>query len=182
MRVLILIVSLLYINSSFGQSISEDNLVFWSETKKLTVDDFGIKTQGEVIRPAIAQFSIDYAVNGFDFLTKNFNKKVRCYMIKSASVIDTTANVASSLRYEQTLFDICELYVRQFRKTLKENRKKIVNGLKVVEELSQINMSDFANRRTSYDMETNSGTIEDKLSEWELQIKKELGDLKEFAY
>jgi len=165
---------------TFGQ-VSNDNYIFWSSTKKLTADDFGIKTRNGETNPSFAQFSVDYQVNGFDFMTKNFNKKVRNYLIKSASWIDTTTNVSVSLLYQQTLFDICEIYTRQFRKSLKENRKKIANGLQIVEEMNQKAMTDFSNRRVVYDRETNFGTIQEKQNEWELQIQKELNDLKEFS-
>ncbi len=165
---------------TIGQ-VSNDNYIFWSSTKKLTSDDFGIKTRNGETNPSFAQFSVDYQVNGFDFMTKNFNKKVRNYLIKSASWIDTTTNVSVSLRYQQTLFDICEIYTRQFRKSLKENRKKIANGLQIVEEMNQKAMTDFSNRRVVYDRETNFGTIQEKQNEWELQIQKELYDLKEFS-
>lgn len=165
---------------AFAQT-SNDNYTFWSATKKLTIDDFGIKTKNGETNPSFAQFSVDYQVSGFDFMAKDFNKKVRNYMIKSASWIDTTTNVSVSLRYQQTLFDICEIYTRQFRKSLKENRKKIASGLQIVEDLNQKAMTDFSNRRIIYDRETNYGTNQDKQIEWELQIQKELDELKDYA-
>lgn len=166
---------------SYGQIATNDNLVFWSSTKKLTIDDFGIKTRDQETNTSFAQFSLDYQVGGFDFMTKNFNKKVRNYLIKSASTIDTTEDVSISLRYQQTLFDICEIYTRQFRKALKENRKKIASGIQFVDGLNQKVMTDLANRRVLYDKETNYGTISEKQKEWEQMIQKELADLDEFS-
>lgn len=172
---------ILIINSTvaFGQTGNE-NLVFWSATDKLTVEAFGIKVSNEN-SPSFAQFSVDYQVNGFDFMTKNFNKKVRNYIIVSASWIDTTSNVLESLRYQQTLFDLCEIYTRKFRKELKENRRKIASGTQFVEELNQKIMTDFANRRVVYDRETNYGLLTDKQLNWENQIQKELEELKDYA-
>ncbi|MDZ7877075.1 MAG: hypothetical protein U5L45_05370 [Saprospiraceae bacterium] len=172
----------LIISSSvaLGQ-VGKDNLIFWSATKKITVDNFGIKLSNQNT-PSFAQFSVDFQVNGFDFMTKNFNKKVRNYFIVSASWIDTTNHVLESLRYQQTLFDICEIYTRQFRKELKENRKRIALGTKFVDELNQKNMTDFANRRVVYDRETNYGSLADKQLAWELQIKTELDGLKDYAF
>lgn len=180
MRLQLIIFAIFSSSFAFGQT-SNDNYVFWSSSKKLTVDDFGIKTKNGETNPSFAQFSVDYQVNGFDFMTKNFNKKVRNYLIKSASWIDTTTDVSVSLRYQQTLFDICEIYTRQFRKSLKENRKKIASGLQIVEEMNQKAMTDFSNRRVTYDRETNFGTIQDKQNEWEFQIQKELDNLKDYA-
>jgi hypothetical protein len=164
-----------------GQDMADANLVFWSASRKLNVADFGIKTKDRETNPSFAQFSVDFRVSGFDFMTKNFNKKVRNYLIKSASTIDTTSDVSASLRYQQTLFDMCEIYARQFRKALKENRKKIASGTQFIDGLNQKAMTDFANRRVLYDKETNFGTIVEKQIEWENLIKNELDDLNEFA-
>jgi hypothetical protein len=123
-----------------------------------------------------------YQVNGFDFLTKNFNKKVHNRFIKTASWIDTTTNVQQSLMYQQTLFDICEIYARQFRKALKENRKKIVKGTTIADELNQKFMVEFAKRRIDYDRETKFGTDELKQKEWQIQINMELSQLSDYAY
>ena len=165
---------------ALGQT-GKDNLIFWSATKKLTVDNFGIKLSSQN-SPSFAQFSVDFQVNGFGFMTKNFNKKVRNYLIVSASWIDTTNHVLESLRYQQTLFDICEIYTRQFRKELKENRKRIASGTKFVDELNQRNTTDFANRRVVYDKETNYGSLIDKQLTWEKQIQKELEVLKDYNF
>jgi hypothetical protein len=84
--------------SSFAQA--DNNFLLWSADRKLKVEDFLIKTRQLETIPSFAQFSMDYQVNGFDFLTKNFNKKVRNNFIKSASWIDTTINFSQSLNYQ----------------------------------------------------------------------------------
>lgn len=171
---------LLTINTSLSQV--NDDYLLWSSTRKLTPDDFTIKTQVPESTASFGQFSMSYQVNGFNFLTKNFNKKVRNYFIKTASWIDTTSNLAQALAYQQTLFDICEIYTRQFRKALKENRKKIAKGTTIIEELNQKFMTAFAKRRIDYDRETKSGADELKQKEWESQIDKELTELSDYAY
>ncbi|MBK9418065.1 MAG: hypothetical protein IPO05_12590 [Flavobacteriales bacterium] len=181
MRFLVFIISSLTTLTLLGQHATDDNLVFWNSARKLTVDDFGIKTMDNETNSSFAQFSVDYQVSGFDFMTKNFNKKVRNYLIRSASTIDTTSDVTASLRYQQTLFDICEIYTRQFRKALKENRKKIASGTQFIDGLNQKAMTDFSNRRVQYDRDSNFGTIKEKQIEWEDLIKKELNELNEFA-
>ena len=167
-------------NYALGQS-DQDNLQ-WSATHKLTLDDFSIKTKSNETTSSFAQFSVDYQISGFDFLTKNFNKKVHNYIIKTASWIDTTTNINQSLLYQQTLFDICEIYTRQFRKELRENRKKIANGTEIARELNNKVMTDFSKRRIEYDRETKYGTDLTKQKEWENQIQKELLELKDFTY
>lgn len=158
------------------------NHLQWSATRKLTVEDFLIKTKSLETTSSFAQFSFDFQVNGFDFMTKNFNKKVKNYIIKSASWIDTTVNVSQVLVYQQTLFDLSEIYARKLRKALRENRKKIANGTQIVKELNDTIMTSFAERRVSYDRETNFGADWIRQKEWEVQIQKELLELNDFAY
>lgn len=166
----------------FHSQTNDDNLVFWSPTRKLTIDDFGIKTTKENQELSYGQISIDSNIKGFDFLTKNFNKKVRNYFIKSASWINITKDVEISLKYQQTAFDISEIYARAYRKELRNKRKQILKGFQILDELNQKFATDFSNRRLQYNNETNYGTIPDKQIEWEKQIQKELEELKEFSY
>ena len=156
--------------------------MLWSSTRKLTADDFAIKTKRLESSSSFAQFSLDYQVNGFDFLTKNFNRKVRNNFLSLASWIDTANNLNQSLLYQQTLFDICEIYARHFRRGLKENRKQLAKGTKIVEELNSRYMTEFAKRRIAYDRETNFGINNLTQKEWELQIQTELADLADYAY
>lgn len=154
----------------------------WSATRKLAVDDFTIKTKQLESTTSFGQFSVDYEVGGFSFLTKNFNKKVHNYFIRAASWIDTTANISEALRYQQTLFDICEIYTRQFRQALRGNRKQFLKNTGVARELNKQYMAAFAKRRIVYDRETAFGTVTAKQKEWELQIATELEALKDFAH
>ena len=73
---LILLFSFSYL--TFAQNPTNNNLIYWSATQKLTVNDFGIKITGR--EASSAQFSTEYHINGFNFLTKNFNKRVLNYM------------------------------------------------------------------------------------------------------
>ena len=103
-------------------------------------------------------------------------------MIKSASQIDTTANVKESLIFQQTLFDLCEIYTREFRKALRDNRKTIISGTETIKELDHQLMTKFVNRKSEYTLDTNSSCNPTKQKEWETQIAKELEILKDFAY
>jgi hypothetical protein len=164
---------------AFSQA-NADNLS-WSATRKLTVEDFTIKTKDLQASTSYGQYYMDFEVRGFDAFSKNFNKRVHNYLIRSASWIDTTSDVTIALRYQQTLFDICEIYTRQLRKDLKENRKKLLKGTQIVNELNATAMSAFSRRRLAYDSETGSGTIAEKQSQWEEQVQKELAALQEYA-
>ena len=103
-------------------------------------------------------------------------------MIKSASWIDTNANMIETILYQQTLFDISEIYARQLRKELRENRSKILKGTGIVEELNIKLMTAFSKRRLLYTQETNFARYLAAQTKWEKIIKSELDDLKQFAY
>jgi hypothetical protein len=165
-------------------SKAQDNpdYILWHPENKLTTTDFGIKKSDSNSGSSFAQFYLSYTITGFDFMTKNFNKKVKNSIIKSASWIDTTQNIELSLKYQQTLFDIAEIYARRFRKELKANRKQIAKGLDIVEEINSKNSSDFSKRRLQYDSETNYSKNIEKQHIWELQIDKELNELDDFAF
>ncbi len=175
----ILLTSFLISNFTFGQ---ENNFKPWSATQKLNIDDFKIKTSQLETLSSYAQFSIDFSIKGYDFLTKNFNKKIRNNLITSASWIDTTSNFKQTLGYQQALFDMSEIYARQFRKALSGNRKQIAKGIVFVEALSHQFMNEFAKRRIAFDIETKLGVDGIKQKLWETQIQKELDELSEFAY
>ena len=153
----------------------------WDAERKLTVDDFHIKTRQQPAYTSFVQFTMDYKVTGFDFMTKNFNKRVTNAMIPSASWIDTTADVARSLRYEQALFDLAEVYTRHFRQQLRENRQKLASGTQYAEELNAKIMADFAKRRLQYDAESQQAGSESEQVRWEGIIKQELAALAEYS-
>lgn len=156
--------------TSIAVAQAKQNILLWNREHKLTVNDFEIKTGPT--SATFAQFSISYQVAGFDFWKKNFNKSVRNCIIKSASSIDTASNVKQTLLYQQTLFDIAEIYARQFRKGLRENRKKILKGNKLADDLNNQIMTDFSRRRLNYDQETHSGTLESKQGNGRCKYKK----------
>jgi hypothetical protein len=65
---------------------------------------------------------------------------------------------------------------------LKENKRKIVKGTAIAQQLSEKFLSEFAKRRIGYDKETESGTEETKQKEWEFQIQKELTGLTNYSF
>ena len=179
--------SLLTIILTFGLALTikaqeNPDYLLWKTNHRLTIDDFGIKRSISNSGLSFAQFTIEHSVSGLDFMTKKFNKKVRNYMIKSASWIDTTQNVEYSLKYQQTLFDIAEIYARKFRKELQENRKQIAKGVSIVNDINAKLSADFAKRRLEYDSETNSGLNTQKQTIWDEQISKELQELADYDY
>lgn len=159
----------------------DDAYVYWSATHKLALGDFAIKTSNGKAGSSAAQYYFSYQVNGLDFMTKNFNKKVQNCILRSASWIDTTYDINASLRYQQTLFDLAEIYARHFRKDLRDNRKQLLKGTDIVKDLSTKSMTDFSKREVEYISDTQFGTNAVMQEAWEQRIQKELEELKAFA-
>lgn len=167
---------------SFAQKAGVDtNYIFWSKDRPLQESDFQIRTGHVSNMYSFAQFGFDYKVGGTFGLPKDYKNKIRNYFIRTASWLDTTYEVNTSIKYQQTLFDLAEVYVRQFRKAVYENRKKLPWGKVKIEELNAQILTDFSKRRVLYDTTTSFGTLADKQKEWEILIAKELDELQDFA-
>ena len=165
-----------------GQT-SNSNEKRWSSVDRLNESDFRMDIEGPKHNPCFAQFSINYSVNGFDFMTKNFNQKVDCVMFKSASWISADADEKPRLIYfQQVLFDISELYARKFRKTLLENRNKIAHGTQIVEELNQRVMKEFTEVRAEFEKESEGGLNQKIMETWMNRIATEITALDLYSY
>lgn len=84
------------------------------------------------------------------------------------------------LKHEQLHFDITELSARKLRKKLSESKFKITT---VNVECKKISSEILQNNRLyqkQYDTETNHSTVEQKQSEWEKKVQKELEKLEKY--
>lgn len=182
MKILVIsILSLLLLSGEF--TIAQDNKsdkLSWSATQKLQLSDFSIKSAAPNEPSSHAEFSITYKAGGKELLSSNLNKRVLNEFIRTGSWIDTTQNVQQALQYQQATFDLCEVYVRQFRKALYDNKPKI-KRLSFVDELNETYTNAYSKRRLEYDLETKAGTDQAAQEKWEVVIKKELEELKEYA-
>ncbi|GAB4032504.1 hypothetical protein [Spirosoma jeollabukense] len=171
---------------SIAHSQIEDlNYISWSPTRKLAVADFVIKTKPLASNPCFAQFTIGFGSGHVNLFNGNVSYKVFNSFLKSASWIDTTSNVEVSLRYQQTLFDLAEIYTRHLRRDLQLNRRQLrMMPVKLLPNfLDKLNaevMAEFAKRRVEYDEETKFGSVALEQKRWELDIQRELSELHEY--
>ena len=176
------IINILTLFSVCAQNNDPDKL-FWSNTRKIMVADFAIQTTDEQSGSSSAIFEIEYGVKGFNFLRKNFNQKIVHYMLKPSSQIRLDDNIDQYLSFQQTMFDLEELYIRQLREAVSDNRRKLLFTTKVVDDLKeQIIDKDLRERQALYIKETNSAEYKEKQQEWEATILEELKALDKYAY
>lgn len=183
MKFILLTVLILPLLTRAQQDVSDSNYIYWSSERRLTKQDFHIVISNTGNGYSFGQFGCEYSINPvFGWrLPRDYKNKIRGYFIKSASWIDTSYDVNTSLRYQQTLFDLSEVYVRQFRKSVFDNRKQILKGKTGIKKLNSDAMTDFAKRRIQYDTSTNFATKPDMQMHWERVIATELDGLKEFS-
>ncbi|GAB3969603.1 hypothetical protein GCM10028806_16120 [Spirosoma terrae] len=129
----------------------------------------------------MAQFTIGFDSKNANIWTDKTNYSVYTSFIKSASWIDTTANTAAAIRYEQTLFDLAEIYSRHLRRELKAYAKKPRLKARFLEKLNADTMAALAKRRIVYDEETNYGADALAQKRWELIIQNELAELDRYT-
>ncbi|SHI36394.1 hypothetical protein SAMN02745146_0655 [Hymenobacter daecheongensis DSM 21074] len=156
----------------------------WSATRRLTAADFRLALRANTnMRGSSAVFQFGMEGNAYDLLGKRGNAVVHNNMFRSASWLDTTevSEVSRSLRYQQTLFDIQEIYARRLRQQGRANAWKIIMvGKPDLQELSAQLLKEDQQRQVKYTEETAYGTIEQAQEAWERQILKELQELQAF--
>ncbi|TGE15284.1 hypothetical protein [Hymenobacter elongatus] len=150
----------------------------WSATRRLTAADFRMQLRANTnMRGSSASFVLGMDGNAYDLLGKRGNNAVYNRMFRPASWLDTTevAEVSRSICYQQTLFDIQEIYVRRLRQEARANARKIILiGKPNLTELSARHVKEAQQRQVDYTEETAYGTISQPQAVWEQQILTEL--------
>lgn len=177
------ILSITWLNLSFGQALLEGQKR-WSSDKKLTLDDFKIKTSGDNNDATYSQFMISQSIGGFGFMRRNMNQKIDNIFLGNASWIDTTKSISVEelIEFQQIQFDLAEIQARKFRKRVLIDKGKIAKGFDIVNQINNEIMAEFSEIRLELMRETESGRNEQKIAEWKLKIATELKELDEFRF
>ncbi|WP_343330033.1 hypothetical protein [Polaribacter staleyi] len=180
---LIIIVSITCLSYSFSQEL-QNGEKRWSAEKKLTSNDFKIKTSDNNNQNIYSQFVISYSAKGFDFLKKNLNKNVENLFSGNASWIDTSRvkSIDQQIKFQQTQFDLAEIHARKFRQQLFLKKWKITKGFDILKKISNEIMAEFSEARMNLIKETESGLNQEKLMIWKEKISNELKGLYEFRF
>ena len=164
-------------NFSFAQQ-EETSEKIWDDKNPLQAADFKLKTSSN---SSFALFTLSYNLSGLDFMTKNFNKKVKNIMLTDASFIDLE-NVEYALAYQQILFDISEVYARQLRKSFLENRWKLAGNIAIAEEFSDSISTEMSKERSRFEQESKNGNDRDVMKTWKQNVDQRISALAPFSY
>lgn len=184
-KIIFLFTFLFFTNSNalFAQNLLEGQKM-WSATEKLQQEDFKIKTTKQGSDVLFAQFNLAHKAKGFDFMKKNLNQRVQNIFIGNASWIDTskTAYIEKYLAYQQVQFDITEVHARKFRKRLLKNKKQLLKGFSIVNEISNQISQELSEARLAFAQDSKNGSDQQKIDEWKEKISRELTALEEYRY
>ncbi|MBX2969031.1 MAG: hypothetical protein KF803_06650 [Cyclobacteriaceae bacterium] len=168
-----------YLSIALVQLTFAQGKLEWSETKKLTINDFkGTPPDPSTAQSLFVNFSQDVNVNK-DKIThlKTFNAQVTNYFSQDSSWIDQTD--PSRLRYVITHFDMNEWMVRALRKRLNENRELVLRGAHqaILDEVTNA----FEKIKLAYDNESNYGNNPIGQMNWETRINEQLAALADYC-
>ncbi|GAB4016576.1 hypothetical protein [Spirosoma koreense] len=178
-RILFFAVCLLFIHPILAQDIIE-----WSPTYQLTRNDFQLKTPNTKNSQryyAACQMDFSYQMSNYAFMfTKNFNRFARAIFNRKASWIDEGPLVDRLLEMAQLDFDLVELYTRQFRKRMYEEKRAFSDGNFYQQAVNETQRH-YSERLAEIVKITDSGQSETRTREIHEQIVRELNELNEFC-
>ena len=160
-------------------SINPNDIVRWNDSTKLSWDDF----QGQPIKEAQVASEIfiqtPASMHKATFLLPA-STTVDCYVDKKASWVKKSQAKPPLLQYNQTLFDLHELYARKLRKKLTETNFGFTNPAGVFDSLYQAHNFELTKAVSQYRTECGMGSKNKKVKEWSDKIAADLKELDEF--
>ena len=175
----LLLTILLTISNLLIAQYETDSIIYWDLNRKLQWSDFLDSV------PDAGAASNMIAITPVEIITKGYwdknmpNFKVMVYFMKyEAWTKDNSSSII--LNHEQLHFDIAELYARKIRKRIYELREMNEKDIDVYGESIKTLLTQRNERNKLYDAETLHGVFENKQKEWNLQIAKELWELKQY--
>lgn len=161
--------------ASFGQGKDEE-LISWSENKKLTWADY--KGEAKINADAAASTATYLGIE-YNFDSNGLGYKITCLFSKTKSwVLHKTELI---LAHEQGHFDIAEIFARKLNRQMSEykfDKNNFTNDLKKIYEGITSEKEEMQN---DYDRQTNHSINKEKQAEWLKKIEKMLENFEEYA-
>lgn len=163
----------LFIPFSLSAQNNEEELIKWSDTRRLSWDDYKASPNpnSDAVASTTTVLAVDYKFNNnqFGFAIQSRFSKTRSWGLHKTNYI---------LSHEQGHFDIAEVFARKLNKNLSEykfNKKTYQKDLKkIYEEITE----EKEDTQNEYDKETKHSINKEKQAEW---LKKISALLEEYA-
>ncbi|MDR3668553.1 MAG: hypothetical protein P4L35_17055 [Ignavibacteriaceae bacterium] len=165
--------------STSHQTYNQDDYLYWSDTRKLSWDDFKGVPQGS---------SNDYTTQLFMSIPSSIDKTPftaptltsTCIFDKRKSWVNKNVANDTLLLYCRTIFDIHEVYARKLRKTFMETNFGLNDFKEKYTDMTSKNNNDLMNRVEEFRRESFYGQKSKVVYHWASQIKNELQDLNQY--
>lgn len=162
------------------QNLAAEDIVEWSETRKLAWSDF----QGVPIATGEAIISEIVVKNPASIERTNVFAKTKltaqCYMDKKNSWVDQSRATNELLLYNQTIFDIYELYVRKLRQTFAATDFGLREAIKTFNAVVDKNNQALLQRLKEFRTASRMGAEAEKVKSWSEKIAAEIKSLDEY--
>jgi hypothetical protein len=103
-----------------------------------------------------------------------------CVFDKRQSWVNKNIANDALLIYDQTIFDIHEVYARRLRKTFLETDFGLNDFKEKYQGMTEKNNTDLLNRIEEFKRESNFGQNKKTVMQWAVKIKNELQELNQF--
>ncbi|MCF8427926.1 MAG: hypothetical protein K9I36_14405 [Bacteroidia bacterium] len=161
----------------FQNPENQDNLIPWSEDRKLRIEDFkAIPKKGKFI--ALTSSSISFEAHGSKE-TKKGTVIIKTFFDCDKSYFKVGADSTETLAHEQIHFDITEVYARIFLKKLNEKTSNYQEFIKKHKAIYETVFKEMSAKQNEYDKEVYPDPS--KQEKWSNWVSKQLKDLSQYS-
>jgi hypothetical protein len=187
MNKLILVLMLFFVTKEAGSYNTEngvliDGLLSWTETRKLSWEDFKGEPKEHTPYSAACNWQIDYHYK-YDLSSGNveltFN--VQSYFNQMNSWSKKSEETEALLSHEQLHFDIAEVHARELRKRFSERKFDKSNFKQEISKVFREVLDDCHKIQKQYDNETEHGLNDSLQTKWSNDVSYFLERSKDFA-
>ena len=166
-------------NSEFILKYDPNDYLYWSETRRLTWNDFQKPLDAADSYTSEIFMSIPSSVEKENVFIQPRLISI-CVFDKKHSWANKKFVNDSLLVYNQTIFDIHEVYARKLRKTFSETDLSSTDYKEKFQSMTDKNNSELLDRVEEFRRKSNFGENKKIVIQWIYKIKKELQDLNKF--
>lgn len=182
-----ILLSLLISVSAYAQKteLSDPDYVDWSASRRLVASDFALQPRANSnLYGSRGSFLLGYkGGNAIELLSRNSNNAVYNRFFRLTSWLDTSdpESVEQQIEFQQTQFDIQEIYARRLRQKIKSSATRmLLIGKPTMDELAKELLKEAELRQVQYADETNYARLLEKQAEWARKIQQELQELQAY--
>ncbi len=166
------------VNVTMGRTTDKPNCIVYSLQRPLSISDFTGPVEEQ-----IPELAATFSGIGMGYSGKTQNGQVVLdifvtpYFDRSNSWFKEAGKNPRVLAHEQTHFDITAIKACELANAIRNTSFTQENYPRLLDEMQKQNAKDSNEEESTYDTETNHGTIEDKQREWEQKIKQKVREI-----